>query len=411
MNTKFVTTSFPVVVPLCYDTVYYVESIDNEALNATMRQLQQAGPLFSNAEVLPFPIKLQYLTQKELDGDYLRSQLSGKYDAEEVNEVIENMRACLYADKGSTLSARCLPSFTYYDVMEQDFAVCSCPDFGLLSAHEALENAKSFARFVAEENFQRLTNESYSTYQRLKEDAQYPRRSSYGGSGTMGFIVNLPDPKNITRDMQRRISELDATIKQLTGNDASADELLSAYFMKKLNEGKMKEMYPILIKSDNIFLKISEKENKKVVFDRYGVAKTLYIFFLRLIEYATTNQIDPIYVSRAGLIKYKKDLISIYERISRWSSRDDNSKEDIEYIIDSLCDKNDREFANILSSIRRFFKREFDVDTLEKQFDKCYSIEVMGRDKYNSDVYGIKLTKDDFDLGRYSIEWLRFWAE
>jgi len=408
MNIKFVTTSYPIVVPLHYDTIYYVECPDNEAMNNTMRQLQQAGPLFRNTEMLPFPIKLQYVSQKELDSDYLKAQLSGKYDAEEVNDVVENMRECLSADKGGSLSARFMPSFTYDDVMEQDFAVCSYPDFGLLSAEEALENAKSFARFVAEENFHRLSNETYYTYQQAKEDAWRPRRSS-GGFGMMGFQVRLPDPKEITSNMQRRISELDATIKQLTGNDdASAEELLAAYFMKKMNEGKLKEVYPILIKDDNLYLKISKKENMKVVFDRYGVAKTLYIFFLRLIEYATKNHIDPIYVSRAELIEYKNDLSSIYERISRWASREDKSKKNIEDIIESLCDKNDREFANILSSIRRFFKNEFAVDTLEKQFDKCYSIEVMGRDEYNSDVYGIKLTIDDFDLGRYSIDWIPF---
>ena len=146
MNYNFITTSFQTIVPLHYDIVYYMESPDNEELNNVMRQLQEDGPLFMNTEMFPFPIKLQYVSQRELDGDYLRSQLGDAYDAEDVNEVIENMRECLSADNGGGLTARCIPSFTRDDMMKDDYAVCYCPDFGLLSAEDAFEKAKSFAR-------------------------------------------------------------------------------------------------------------------------------------------------------------------------------------------------------------------------------------------------------------------------
>lgn len=400
---------FSSTVPLRYDTVYYVESIDNEDLNNTMRQLQHAGPLFRNAEMLPFPMKLQYVSQKDLDSDYLRTQLNGTSDADDLNDTIDNLRQCFSADTGGTLIARCLPAFSYDDVMEDDSAVCSYPEIRSTSTEDAVENAKSFARFVAEENFERLSGESYYTFQQAKEDAKYPRRSS-GGYG-MGFIVRLPDPKKITDDMQRRVSELDDIIKKLAENDDDfADELLSVFLMKRQGEGKYKKVYPIVVERDKIYIKISEKKRKHVVFRRAGIAKTLYIFFLRQIEKANKNHSEPIYVSKVGLADYKEELISIYERMSRWATRGNPDDSDIENIIESLYDKtksNNNEFNNALSSIRYFFNNEFDVDAIKEHFNKCYTVEKMGKDKFGNDTYGINLGPEDFDLGMYSIDRLK----
>ncbi|MBO4874112.1 MAG: hypothetical protein J5542_02210 [Bacteroidales bacterium] len=401
---------FSSIVPLRYDTVYYMESIDNEDLNHTMRQLKQAGPLFRNAEMLPFPIKLQYVSQKDLDSNYLRAQLNGTCDADDLNDTIDNLRQCFSADTGGSLIARCLPSFSYDDVMEDDSAVCSYPEFRSTSPEDAVENAKSFARFVAEENFERLSGESYYTFQQAKEDAKYPRRS-YGGGYGMGFIVRLPDPKKITDDMQRRASELDDIIKELTENDDDfADELLSVFLMRRQGKGKYKKVYPVVVERDRIYIKISEEKRKHVVFRRAGIAKTLYIFFLRQIEKANKNHSEPIYISKAELVDYKKELISIYERISRWATKDNNDERDIENIIESLYDKtksNNNEFNNALSSIRDFFKNEFDVNAIKEQINKCYTVEKMGKDKFGNDAYGINLDPEDFDLGMFSIDRLK----
>ena len=397
---------FSSIVPLRYDTVYYVESIDNEDLNHTMRQLQQTGPLFYDSEMMSFPMKLQYVSQKDLDSDYLLAQLNGTCDADDLNDTIDNLRQCFSADSGGTLVARCLPAFSYDDVMEDDSAVCSYPEVRSTSPEDAVENAKLFARFVAEENFERLSGESYCTFQQAKEDAKYPRRSS-GGYG-MGFIVRLPDPKKITDDMQRRVSELDDIIKKLTENDDNfADELLSVFLKQRQGEGKPKKVYPVVVERDKIYIKISEKKRKHVVFRRAGIAKTLYIFFLRQIEKANKNHSEPIYISKAELVDYKKELISIYERISRWATKDNNDERDIENIIESLYDKtksNNNEFNNALSSIRDFFKNEFDVNAIKEQINKCYTVEKMGKDKFGNDTYGINLAPEDFELGMYSID-------
>ena len=397
---------FSSIVPLRYDTVYYVESIDNEDLNHTMRQLQQTGPLFYDSEMMSFPMKLQYVSQKDLDSDYLLAQLNGTCDADDLNDTIDNLRQCFSADSGGTLVARCLPAFSYDDVMEDDSAVCSYPEVRSTSPEDAVENAKLFARFVAEENFERLSGESYCTFQQAKEDAKYPRRSS-GGYG-MGFIVRLPDPKKITDDMQRRVSELDDIIKKLTENDDNfADELLSVFLKQRQGEGKPKKVYPVVVERDKIYIKISEKKRKHVVFRRAGIAKTLYIFFLRQIEKANKNHSEPIYVSKTGLADYKEELISIYERMSRWATHGNPDDIDIENIIESLYDKtksNHNEFNNSLSSIRYFFNNEFDVDAIKEHFNKCYTVEKMGKDKFGNDTYGINLAPEDFELGMYSID-------
>lgn len=399
---SYKTIALPIAVPLHYDTVYYVESRDNEALNRAMLQLQQAGSLFYNREVLPFPIKLQYVSQKELNDDYLRSQLSAIYNAEDVDDAISELRESLSADKGGCLTARYMPNFTDDDVIEDDYDICSLSEFSNCSPDNAPENAKSFAHFVAMENFKRLSGESYYTFQQAKEKARRPQRSHSGSGYSMNFIVRLPDPNKITSDMQRRISKLSDTIEQLSeDNDAFAGELLAAYLMMKQNKGKLKKVYPIFVRDDKIYLKISENEHKKVVFGRYGVANTLYIFFLRLIERAAKDNCDPIYVSKVGLEKYKEELLSIYKYISGYAS----GMSDIE----SWWEKSSNDFANALSSIRKFFKREFDVDAIEKQYNKCYTIEKMGKDEeFNNETYGIKLSTEDFDLGDYSIKRTRF---
>ncbi len=61
--------SFP--VPLAFDTVYFVDSPDNESLNQAMRQIEQSHRLlFDNADVQPFPFKLLCLTREELAAAY-----------------------------------------------------------------------------------------------------------------------------------------------------------------------------------------------------------------------------------------------------------------------------------------------------------------------------------------------------
>ena len=129
--------SFP--VPLAFDTVYFVESPDNEPLNQAMRQIEQSHrPLLENAEVQPFPFRLLCLTREELAADRLRARFAGLFAPELVDGTIDALRECLQADTGGTLTARCLPRFSG-DVRVEDRAVCIAEDFGKTSPEEALE--------------------------------------------------------------------------------------------------------------------------------------------------------------------------------------------------------------------------------------------------------------------------------
>ncbi len=51
-----------------------------------------------------------------------------------------------------------------------------------------------------------------------------------------------------------------------------------------------------------------------------------------------------------------------------------------------------------------FVYQFYNTDELKKNYGKCYSIEIMGKDRYGNPRYGINLDIDDFDLGWYSID-------
>ena len=92
---------------------------------------------------------------------------------------------------------------------------------------------------------------------------------------------------------------------------------------------------------------------------------------------------------------YKEELLEIYQRIGhKYSAKVKN--------IESWWDPSYNDFDNALSSIRKFFNTEFDTDTIKDKYGKCYSVQIMGKDRYGNPRYGINLDIDDFDLGRYS---------
>ena len=349
-----------------------------------MFRLQQAGTLFNNKEMQLFPIKLQYVSQKELDNEHLRSQLV-EYDAEDVDDAIYYLRECLSADNGGTLTARYMPREgsdpTLWDV-------CSIPLNDLTSPDEISAKARNFARNMAETDFARLAGVSYQTYLNAREEAYNPSNPMMGFSTI--HTRKYPDPNRIIQKAQANLIEIYSNLKSEAELENFAEMLESVIKMTK-KTGKLNVFRPIVVKNDKIWLKNPDGKSTQVVCDRYGVAKTLYIFFLRKIESAAKNNSKPIYISKAGLMDHAEELLDIYGLISNSSTVKN---------IESLLD----DFANALSSIRRFFKGKFDVEAIEKQFNKCYSIEVMGRDDYNSDAYGINLEPEDFDLGFYSID-------
>ena len=377
-------SSFPFPVPLAYDTLYYVESPNNEPLNQAMRQIAAAGqPLFANPEMQPFPLRLQCLTQDELAADRLSARLIGDFDPDLVAETISDLRECLHADTGGTLTARCLPKFTG-DVRVDDRAVCILEDFGKTSPEDALANAKTFARTVAEENFERLSGETFYSFQRAKVEYSRPPRHSGGG---MGFTVVPPDPKEIVQKIQKRLAKINDTIDENT-NAYDIIRLLEADLKKLKDKGKQKTMYPIVVKQKDIYLQISETELLKTDFGRGEVAKTLYIFYLQQIARAADSHSKPIYISKQELADHKEELYDIYWSLGGGSIKKAND-------INIWWDGPYGDFDNALSHIRKFFKKEFDVDYLLKKFKKRYSIEILEKGKNEKGCYGIALDPSD----------------
>ena len=389
-------SSFPFPIPLAYDTLYYVESPDNEPLNQAMRQLATTGqPLFENAEMQPFPFKLLCLTQEELAADRLRARLIGDFDPDLVADTIADLRECLHADTGGTLTARCLPKFDYDGNPNDDNAVCTSTEFGSTRPEEALTTAKSFAREVAKNNFERLAGITYYRFQEAKEEANSPSRIS-PGPRMLGFITVRTDPQEIINKMHKRLSKISRDINDHT-NISSVFEAMDKEFKTLKNLYKRNQVYKLSINDDfNIWIDAQEEMPLKVKFSRGDKPKALYIFYLQQICIAAKNHTKPIYISPEQLEKHQKELFHIYKNIR---SRSNCTIRDIESFWDSYSNV----FDTSLGSIRRFFDQEFDVKAIYSQYHKRYSVELMYSDVYGR-YYGIELDADDIDLGPFKIQ-------
>jgi len=384
-------TSLQFSAPLAYDTVYYVESPDNEPLNQAMRQIAAAGqPLFANSEMQPFPFKLLCLTREELAADRLTSGLADKYDPALVADTIANLRECLHADIGGTLTARCLPKFDG-KVREDDRAVFMSESFGTTRPEKALDKATSFAREVADENFSRLAGTSYYHFICAQEQSYSysPRRSS---GSTMGFMIARQDPQEILQKMERRIASIRKMIDENTNND-DVFGMLEENLKKLKDNYKMNTFCKLFVSDDKIYLKISEEERKEILFGR-DHAKALYVFYLQQIQRAKRNPEVSQYLSREELEDYKEELLKMYQFFSGRIC----TMNDIQSLWD---DTKGYAFRDATSSIRTYFEREFDVATIEKNEGKSYFCTIK-KGKNSVPRYGANLDVEDFDLDQFN---------
>ena len=69
----------------------------------------------------------------------------------------------------------------------------------------------------------------------------------------------------------------------------------------------------------------------------------------------------------------------------------------------SWWDKESNTFTRSVSSINKFFNKEFDIEALQKNYRRSYLLEIKSSDSYGNSSYGISLGINDFDLGRYSV--------
>ena len=152
-------------IPLACNVIYYVESAENEPLNAAMRDLaKQDVTLLDDAKIQPYPFGLQYVAQSDLDEETLRAALIPEYGETLAEETVGNFLRCLSDGQGGTLVARCLPTFSSGDFFEDDNTVCTFPGFHLTAPEKAAGKVAWFAQKAAERNFYRLTGESYQDY-------------------------------------------------------------------------------------------------------------------------------------------------------------------------------------------------------------------------------------------------------
>ena len=373
-------------IPLACNVIYYVESAENEPLNAAMRDLaKQDITLLDDAKIQPYPFGLQYVAQSDLDEETLRAALMPEYGETLTEETVGNFRRCLSDGQGGTLVARCLPIFSSGDFFEDDNTVCTFPGFRLTVPENAAGKVAWFAQKAAERNFYRLTGESYQDYINPPARAR-ESRSGYGGFG-MGFITREKSKQEITEDMQRRAEALSDWIVKNIQDDNVAISVLGLVQKQLRNKGKLKVPCKIKVKDKSIYRMLPNNELKELSFRRGSIAKMLYVFFLIQIKRAEKDPCVSKNIAQVNLVDYKDDLSEIYMNISgKWDPQS----------IESVWNKESNDFANALSSIRRSFEDIFDVNSL---LPKCYTIEIVDEDKMGRSLYGILLDPDDIELG------------
>ena len=193
---------------------------------------------------------------------------------------------------------------------------------------------------------------------------------------------------------QKKQAALKEWIEKFTGGDnALAADLLERESRRQKNKSKLKSFYPLKIKKNNIYIKLSDQNEKKVTFRRYAVAKTLYIFFLRQIIRAENDPTMPSCLSQVEMENYTDELLTIYHNVC---GKSEYGRNDIQSWFQKSTVSND--FINALSSIRNSFGAFFDTNTIKSQHGKCYSIEDMGTDPKGNPRYGINLKSGDFEL-------------
>lgn len=373
-------------IPLACNVIYYVESAENEPLNAAMRDLAKRDvKLLDDAKIQPYPFRLQYVAQSDLDVETLRTALIPEYGETLAEETVGNFLRCLSDGQGGTLVARCLPTFSRGDFFEDDNTVCTFPGFRLIAPEKAAGKVAWFAQKTAERNFYRLTGESYQDYINPPARAR-ESRSGYGGFG-MGFITREKSKQEITEDMQRRAEALsDWIVRNIQDNDV-AISVLDLVQKQLRNKGKLKVPCKINVKDKSIYRILPTNELKELSFRRGSIAKMLYVFFLIQIKRAEKDPCVSKNIAQVNLVDYKDDLSAIYMNISgKWDPQS----------IESVWNKESNDFANALSSIRRSFEDIFDVNSL---LPKCYTIEIVDEDKMGRSLYGIQLDPDDIELG------------
>lgn len=400
MTTTFHTTNFDCEVPLSFDTLFYVESIENKQLNQLIQELSADVPNQSRrlkTTPHPFPLHLRYVSQKEVRAGNLASQLQELgYPEDEVPEYVSLLQTGLSTEKGGYLSLKlapryddCGPIWDDTTLLTTDLLQCDTPD-------AVWHTLQEFANEAARKNFLHLTGMKYQQYLNEKRDSD-----SYSYSlpqGYLGFLRVKPDLNKIDRELDQHARELiELASKSFPGRDISILLKRSSTLME--NSKKIRQLCKMEVPyNGDISFRDPDGIKRKCDFGRGAVGRMLYILFLRQLERFCKGTSQSPGIDRNHLNRYQNEMMAIYEIISERTMRY-KTKDEMKKTIEKLW----RKPSNEISHINIFFDDTFDREMLG---GKHYSIENMPESP-DEELYAIGLDKDDFDLGFYSVDTLR----
>ncbi len=406
------TENFEETIPLCFNTIYYVENPGNDSLNELVRQCFQRNPnsrLPRDLQRLTY--RFHYLTQADVQTGNLRNLIAKTgtdTDSLVAVETIDLLRKCLHADTGGHLVARQLPKQkkTYHEEEDDsvnEFLISFPLHEANYSAEQTATQIQNFVTNLAKADFSSLSGVSYYTYY---SDKYEQRTSTSRGSSsfTISFIVQPLDIPKIDKEMQDAINILcqkgyiDISSDDDTGN--------STNILRKIadaieNNTKLDKFCKLQVnKHGVIFIETPQGGTHKCDFGRGRLGRALYILFLRQIERAAKDPsgkiAKTICINPMDLDK-EKEMLTLYKKMEPPYSPLAMQRTIKEYYKDT---ENDR------SKINKFFERTFYLDVIEKDYPgKHYSIKIVGQDaRTGQSLYAVGLDANDFDLGEYSID-------
>lgn len=390
-------------IPLCFHTIYYMESTENEELNNLVRKYFQQDPNnLLHRDLRHLPYRFQYVAQEEVQSDNLRENLAQNgIDADNpaATETVALMRECLHSETGGFLAARALTKPITDDKDEED-ADSQHEHLLTFPLHQTSSPQRSIQNFVcqlAQADFKTLAGISFYSYSLDKDD----KRTSGGiPSGMMGFLVVRSDTEQVDETIRNTLSELcDRGLIKLSDGDIHKNP--SSLFKEILeaidNNKKLTKPCGLWV-NENGLIFLSTPEGSLKCNCRGKLSRALYILFLRQIERAENDPSGqtPTSICLVDLDKYYDELVSIYQKMNPQGNLSSWKRS-----IKILCE----EPSNEISHINTDFKGKFHVDHIREKYNKHYTIDLLDEKDPQSgqSLYAIGLTMKDFSLGEFSI--------
>jgi hypothetical protein len=394
---------FETMLPLCFQTIYYMESTENEALNNLVQQYFQQDP----NSLLPhdlrrLPYRFRYITQEEVQSDNLRESLAKNgidVDSPAATETVALLRECLHSETGGFLAARLLTKPITDDEDEEDADsqhehLLTLP---LLKANNPQRSILDFVSQLAQADFKTLAGTSFYSYYHDK----YDNKTSGGlPTGMMGFLVVRTDTEQVDETIRNTLSELcDRGLIKLSDGDIHKNP--SSLFKEILeaidNNKKLTQPCGLWVNENGqIFLDTPDGPLKCNC--RGKLSRALYILFLRQIERAENDPSGqtPTSICLVDLDKYYDELVNIYKQMNPQGNIFSWKRS-----IKILCE----EPSNEISHINTDFKGKFHVDHIRKKYNKHYTIDLLNEKDPQSgqSLYAIGLSMKDITLGEFSI--------